>query len=188
MCTVSRAAVAAAISELVAAHPRLAADPSPHPALAGCEEVVWSELPGCTDGVPALLYGLVDRDAAEAAGRVLGGLVMAGPMRISAAMPAILPYLLRLAADPEVPDRGRHFDLVLVAAALSEPVDPGNPWDLAVSGPEEEHPERALCRTAFQADAAWVRRLLADDRLPEGEPLLQEERDSLLRAAGLGPT
>ncbi|WP_223838016.1 hypothetical protein [Streptomyces venezuelae] len=140
----------------------------------GCEEVVWSELPGCTDGVPALLYGLVDPDTAEVAGRALSLLVMAGPMQISAAMPAVVPYLLRLAADPEVPRRGLHFDLVLVAAALSEPVDPGEP-------------ERARCRAAFEADAVWVRRLLADDQLPEGEPLRQDERDSLLRAAGLGP-
>ncbi|MFK0256275.1 hypothetical protein [Streptomyces sp. NPDC090445] len=187
MCTVSRAAVEAAIADLTAAYPHLAVDPSPHPALAGCEEVVWSELPGCPDGVPALLYGLVDPEAAEVAGRTLSRLVMAGPMHISAAMPAIVPYLLRLAADPEVPHRGKHFDLVLVAAALSEPVDPGNPRDLAINGPEEEHPERALCRTAFEADAVWVRRLLADDQLPDGEPLSPDERDLLLRAAGLSP-
>ncbi|MGW7348266.1 hypothetical protein [Streptomyces sp. NPDC054854] len=62
-------------------------------------------------------------------------------MHISGAMPSILPYLLRLAADPEVPYRGRHFDTVLVTAALPQPVDPGNPRDLAINGPEEEHPE-----------------------------------------------
>ncbi|MFB7958423.1 hypothetical protein [Streptomyces sp. NPDC056045] len=139
------------------------------------------------DGVPALLYGLVDPDAAEVAGQTLSWLVMAGPMHISAAMAAIVPYLLRLAADPEVPHRGKHFDLILVAAALSEPANPGNPRDLAINGPEEEHPERALCRKAFEVNAVWVRRLLADDQLPEGDPLLQEERDSLLRAAGLSP-
>ncbi|MFH8894366.1 hypothetical protein [Streptomyces sp. NPDC017949] len=181
----SRAAVAAAIADLISAHPHLAEAPSPHPALTGCEDVVWSELPGCTDRVPALLYGLVDPDAAEVAGRTLGWLVMAGPMHISAAMPSILPYLLRLAADPEVPYRGRHFDTVLVAAALSEPVDPGNRRDLAINGPEEEHPERAQCRSAFEANGVWVRRLLADDQLPEGEPLRQDELDSLLGAAGL---
>ncbi|MFC9589832.1 hypothetical protein ACFTUC_08565 [Streptomyces sp. NPDC056944] len=132
------------------------------------------------------MYGLVDPDAAEDAGRTLRWLVMAGPMRISAAMHAFVPYLLRLAADPEVPHRGQHFETVLVAAALSETVDPGIAWDLAVNGPEEEHPERALCRRVFEDNAAWVRRLLADDQLLEGESLIQDERDALRRAAGLG--
>ncbi|MFE9636705.1 hypothetical protein [Streptomyces sp. NPDC006463] len=186
MCKVDhQAAAAAAIAELTTAHPYLAGDPTPHPALAGCEEVAWSTLPGCTEGVPAVLYGLVDPEAAEVAGRALRWLVLAGPMRITAAMPAVVPFLLRLAADPAVPHRGKLFDVVLVAAALSEAVDPGNSWDLAISGPEEEHPERALCRAAFEANAAWVRQLLVEDQLPAGEPLHQDERASLLRAAGL---
>ncbi|MCX4539108.1 hypothetical protein [Streptomyces sp. NBC_01565] len=134
-----------------------------------------------------MLHGLVDPDAAEAAERALSWLVLAGPMRISTVMPAVLPFLLRLSADPAVPHRDRLFDLVLVAAALSEPVDPENPWGLALSGPEEEHPERALCRTAFEANAHWVRRLLSDDRLPAGEPLRGDERATLLKAAGLPP-
>ncbi len=110
---------------------------------------------------------------------------MSGQLRISSVMPAVLPFLLRLAADPSVPRRGELFDIVLVAAALSESTDPGNAWDLAVSGPEEEHPERALCRASFATDAAWVRRLLADDGLPVGSPLRDDERACLLRAAGL---
>ncbi|MFJ4691913.1 hypothetical protein [Streptomyces sp. NPDC088766] len=106
-------------------------------------------------------------------------------MSISATMPAVVPYLLRLTADPSVPRRNELFGLVLVAAALSAPTDPGNAWDLAVSGPESDHPERALCRAAFAADAAWVRRLLADDELLAGLHLDEGERASLAQAAGL---
>ncbi|MEV7388672.1 hypothetical protein [Streptomyces sp. NPDC091215] len=74
---------------------------------------------------------------------------------------------------------------MLVAAALSAPTDPGNAWALAISGPEEDHPERALCRAAFVADAAWVRRLLADDALLSGLGLDEDDRASLVQAAGL---
>ncbi|GAX54223.1 hypothetical protein [Streptomyces olivochromogenes] len=73
---------------------------------------------------------------------------------------------------------------MLVAAALSAPTEPDNAWDLAVSGPEKDHPERALCRAAFVADAAWVRRLLADDELLVGPHLDEGERASLVQAAG----
>ncbi|MER5268841.1 hypothetical protein ABTZ99_42790 [Actinosynnema sp. NPDC002837] len=131
-----------------------------------------------------LLRGLLDPDAAEEAERVLGWLVMSGPMHISAVMPAVVPFLLRLAADPSVPRRGELFGLVLVAAALSEPTDPENAAALAISGREEDHPERALCRSAFAADANWVSRLLADTSLP-GAELRDYERAYLLKAAGL---
>ncbi|MGW9496713.1 hypothetical protein ACWG5P_20370 [Streptomyces prasinus] len=182
-------AAAAAVAEtaaLVAAHPRLRQRVvAPHPALAGCDDVEWSALPGCLVDVPVVLRGLVDRDAAEMAERALGWLVMSGPMSISATMPAVVPYLLRLTADPSIPRRNELFELVLVAAALCAPTDPGNAWDLAVSGPEEDHPERALCRAAFVADAAWVRRLLADGELTAALHLDDAERASLLKAAGL---
>ncbi|MFD9407127.1 hypothetical protein ACFWBN_08925 [Streptomyces sp. NPDC059989] len=36
----------------------------------------------------------------------------------------------------------------------------------------------------FEADAEWVRRLLSDDRLLAGESLREDERATLLRAAG----
>ncbi|MFE6839088.1 hypothetical protein ACFVFI_30160 [Streptomyces sp. NPDC057705] len=179
------AAAAAAIAALTEAYPHLAQGPASHPALAGCEEVDWTVIPGCPKGVPVVLRGLVDPRAAEEASRALSWLVMSGPLRISTVMPAVVPFLLRLAADPSVPLRGELFDLVLMAAALSEPADPGSPWDLAISGPEEDHPERALCRASFAADAAWVRRLLADEGLPVDSPLSDDERARLLGAAGL---
>lgn len=185
MCEVDHEAAVAAVAELTAAYPHLVREPARHLALVGCEDVAWSAIPGCPEDVPVVLRGLLDPDTAEEAERALSLLVMSGPMRISAVMPAVVPFLLRLAADPSVPRRGRLFDVVLVAAALSEPTDPDNAAALAMSGREEDHPERALCRAAFAADAEWVRRLPADDGLPEGAELRDYERDYLVEAAGL---
>jgi hypothetical protein len=179
------AAAVTATAALTAAYPHLRYEASPHPALEGCEDVEWLSIPGCPVDVPVVLRGLLDPDAAEMAERALDWLVMSGPMAISATMPAVVPYLLRLTADPSIPRRNELFGLVLVAAALSAPTDPDNAWDLAVSGPEKDHPERALCRAAFVADAAWVRRLLADDELLAGLHLDELERASLVQAAGL---
>lgn len=117
--------------------------------------------------------------------RALVWLVMSGPMSISAVMPAVVPYLLRLTADPSTPRRDQLFELLLVAAALSAPTDPDNARDLAISGPERDHPQRALCRAAFVADAAWVQRLLADDELFADPDLNDDDRASLVEAAGL---
>ncbi|MFJ3211840.1 hypothetical protein [Streptomyces flaveolus] len=186
MCKVDHeAAAVAATAALTAAHPHLRHAASSHPALEGCEDVEWSALPGCPVDVPFVLRGLLDPDAAEMAERALDWLVMSGPMSISAVMPMVLPYLLRLTADPSIPRRDELFGLVLVAAALSAPTDPDNAWDMAVGGLETDHPERALCRAAFGADAAWVRRLLADDELLAGLHLGEDERVSLVQAAGL---
>ncbi|MEU8654882.1 hypothetical protein [Streptomyces sp. NPDC048737] len=186
MCKVDhRAAAVAATAALAAAHPHLGDGASPHPALAGCEDVDWSSVTGFPVDVPVVLRGLLDADAAEMAERALDWLVMSGPLSISATMPAVVPYLLRLAADPSTPRRNELFGLLLVAAALSAPARPDGTGGLTVGGPEEEHPERALCRAAFVADAAWVRRLLADGRLPADLQLGDDERASLLQAAGL---
>ncbi|MYS87724.1 hypothetical protein [Embleya scabrispora] len=186
MCEVDHeAAAVAAVARLVAAHPHLAQGPCSHPALAGCEDVVWTAIPGCPEGVPVVLRGLLDPEAAEETERALGWVVMSGPLNIGMAMAAVLPFLLRLAADPEVPRRDELFDLVLVAAALSEPTDPDNAWALAIGGREEDHPERALCRAAFVTDAAWVRRLLDDDALLASASLRDDDHASLRAAAGL---
>ncbi|MGW1996546.1 hypothetical protein [Embleya sp. NPDC001921] len=186
MCEVDHeAAAVAAIAKLVAAYPHLAQGPCSHPALAGCEDVVWSAIPDCPMDIPVVLRGLLDPDAAEEAERALGWVVMSGPLSISTAMAAVLPFLLRLAADPEAPRRDELFVLVLVAAACSEPTDPDNAYALAISGREEDHPERALCRTVFATDATWVRRLLDDDTLLSSAPLRDDERTCLRTAAGL---
>ncbi|MGW5233784.1 hypothetical protein ACWEQU_16200 [Streptomyces nodosus] len=179
------AAAVSATAALTAAYPHLRQEAFPHPALEGCEDVEWSSIPGCPVDVPVVLRGLLDPDAAEMAEQALDWLVMSGPMSISATMPAVVPYLLRLTADPSVPRRNELFGLVLIAAALSAPTDPDNAWDLAVGGPENDHPERALCRAAFVADVAWVRRLLADDELLAGLQLSEDDRTSLAQAAGL---
>ncbi len=186
MCKVDHEASAvAATAALTAAHPHLRQGPSAHPALQGCEDVKWSSIPGCQVDVPVVLRGLLDPEAAETAERALDWLVMSGPLSISAVMPAVVPYLLRLAADPSIPRRNELVGLLLVAAALSAPTDPDNAWDLAVSGPEKDHPERAQCRAAFAADAAWVQRLLADDELRADPYLDDEDRASFAQAAGL---
>jgi hypothetical protein len=179
------AAAVTATAALTAAYPHLRKEASPHPALEGCEDVQWSSIPGCSVDVPVILRGLLDPEAAEMAERALDWLVMSGPMSISATMPAFVPYLLRLTADPSTPRRNELFGLVLVAAALSAPTDPDSAWDLAVNGPENDHPERALCRAAFVADAAWVQRLLADDELLASLHLNKDDRASLVQAAGL---
>ncbi|SEF13774.1 hypothetical protein [Streptomyces sp. Ag109_O5-10] len=75
--------------------------------------------------------------------------------------------------------------ILLVAAALSAPTDPGNAWHLAIGGLEQDHPERARCRAAFAAGAVWVRRLPADEELPAGAGLDADDRQSLADAAGL---
>ncbi|MFJ8743636.1 hypothetical protein ACIRL2_30190 [Embleya sp. NPDC127516] len=174
-----------AIAKLVAAYPHLTQGPCSHLALAGCQDVVWSTIPGCPENVPVVLRGLLDPDAAEEAERALGWVVMSGPLSMSRAMPAVLPFLLRLAADPEAPRRDELFGLVVVAAALCEPTDPDNARAVAIDGREEDHPERALCRAAFVTDATWVRRLLDDDTLLTSAPLHDDERAHLHTAAGL---
>ncbi|MER6538086.1 hypothetical protein ACWDE0_35315 [Streptomyces sp. 900105755] len=179
------AAAVAATAALTAAHPHLKRVAAPHPALEGCDDVEWASVPGCPVDVPAVLRGLLDPDAAESAERVLVRVVMSGPMSVSAAMPAVVPHLLRLTADPSVPRRAELLVILLVAAALSAPTDPGNAWHLAIGGLEQDHPERARCRAAFAAGAVWVRRLLADEELLAGAGLDADDRQSLADAAGL---
>ncbi|WP_326568928.1 hypothetical protein VSH64_45485 [Amycolatopsis rhabdoformis] len=147
--------------------------------------MAWSAIPGCPAEVPVVLRGLLDPDAAEKAERALGFLVMSAPMHLSSVMPMVVPFLLRLAADPSVPRRGELFGVVLVAAVLSEPTDPDNPAALAISGREEDHPERSRCRSAFAANANWVRRLLADPSLRARTEPLDDDRAGLRKAAGL---
>ncbi|MER6225549.1 hypothetical protein ABT189_34215 [Streptomyces sp900105755] len=186
MCKVDHeAAAVAATTALAAAHPHLEQTTAPHPALAGYEDVEWASVTGCPADVPVVLRGLLDPDAAESAERALDWVVMSGPMSISAAMPAVVPYLLRLTADPSVPRRKELLGILLVAAALSAPTDPGNARRLAIGGREQDHPERALCRAAFAADAVWVRRLLADEELLAAAGLDADDRESLVEAAGL---
>ena len=116
MCVVDAAAKEAAVARFLQEHPQAGQADSEHPALWGCAEVAWSEIPGCPAGIPSLFYGLLDQVAAPEAARVLTNVLMGGVFHLSAAMPAALPFLLRLAADPDVPVRSGLFDLVVVTA------------------------------------------------------------------------
>ncbi|MGW9211367.1 hypothetical protein ACWGR4_30880 [Embleya sp. NPDC055664] len=48
--------------------------------------------------------------------------------------------------------------------------------DPAIGCPEEDHPERGLCRAAFVTHRSWVRRLLDDSTLPAHAPPHDDER------------
>ncbi|MGP3634423.1 hypothetical protein ACTU45_13805 [Streptomyces sp. 24-1644] len=152
---------------------------SGHPALRGCEEVAWSANPGCPAGIPVLLHGLLDTASAPEATRVLTNVLMDGVFRLSSAMPAALPFLLRLAAEPQVPARSGLMDLLVVAAELSEPVDADNERAVMLLGRDSDHPERERCRAVFAEYAD----LLAG--LPD-ELISAADRAALQQAAGRG--
>ncbi|MFE1444637.1 hypothetical protein [Streptomyces sp. NPDC058739] len=156
-----------------------------HPALRGCEEVRWGDIPGCPSDVPAVLHGLFDPAAAPDAARVLTNVVVAGVFRLGEAMPDALPFVLRLAVDPGAPARARLLDLVLVAAELCRPVDPGNPREVLLLGHEADRPERARCRAVFREEAALVRALLDDPTA--WEPADDEDRAVLQELVGGAP-
>ncbi|WP_329189125.1 hypothetical protein [Actinacidiphila glaucinigra] len=81
---------------------------------------------------------------------------MDGVFRRGAAIPAALPFVIRLAVCPEVPVRSGLTGLVVVAAELAEPVDPENEHAVRLRGLDADHPERALCRAVLAAHAALV--------------------------------
>ncbi|MFI6515653.1 hypothetical protein ACIBF1_08860 [Spirillospora sp. NPDC050679] len=87
--------------------------------------------------MPVLLRGLLDEVAGPEALRVLRNVSVNGVLHISAAMPAILPFLIRLASVPDIALRTSLPDLLVIAAALSSPVDP-----------DDEHGTPLLGRTA----------------------------------------
>ncbi|MET9734391.1 hypothetical protein ABZZ79_28275 [Streptomyces sp. NPDC006458] len=156
-----------------------------HPALRGCEDVPWGDIPGCPADIPAVLHGLLDPAAAPDAARVLTNVLVAGLFHLGEAMPYALPFVLRLAVEPRALERARLLDLVLVAAELCRSVDPDNPREVLLLGHEADHPERARCRTVFREQAALVRALL-DDPSVAREPADAEDRALLEEVAGGG--
>ncbi|MFE6406482.1 hypothetical protein ACFVOR_06060 [Streptomyces sp. NPDC057837] len=182
MCRIDAAAKDAAVARLLREFPAAGEAGRDHPALSGCDSVAWSEFDGCPARIPELLRGLLDRTAATEAERVLCTVLMDGVFRMGPAMPAALPYLIRLTADPEVPVRSALLELLLVVAELSHPVDEGDERAVRLLGSDRDHPERARCRAVF-ADHADLLRALLDDGTPLAEPLRPDERESLLRAA-----
>lgn len=180
MCVLDLAAKEAEVARYLLAHPRAEEAGIGHPALGGCDEVAWSDIPGCPAEIPAVLRGLLHQEAAPEAARVLTNVLMDSVFSLGAAMPAALPFLLRLAADLRAPVRERRLDILLVAAELALPVDAGDERAVRLFGGDDEHPERAQCRAVFAEHAE----LLAT--LPD-ELVGPDDRASLLRAAGMVP-
>lgn len=181
MCVVDAAAKEAAVAQFLREHPQLERAACQHPALLGCDDAGWSRIPGCPAGIPALLRGLLDEAAGPEALRVLGNVLMNGVLHVSAAMSAALPFLIRLAAAPDVAVRPGLVDLLVVAAELSRPVDAGDEHQVLLLGRDGDHPERAWCRAAFAAHAPALRALLAEESLPGGL-ISADDRERLLDA------
>ncbi|MFH9709461.1 hypothetical protein ACH4MW_32075 [Streptomyces luteogriseus] len=182
MCRITAADREAAVSRFLQEFPHPPQPGRDHPALRGCDDIAWADFPGCPAGVAALLRGLLDPASASEAERVLCNVLMDGVFRLGPAMPAALPFLLRLAADPAVPVRTELVEVLLVVAELSRPVDGGGEQAIRFLGSDRDRPERALCRAVFAEHADLVRGLLEDRTLPDGF-IPPEERASLLKAA-----
>ncbi|WP_141698385.1 hypothetical protein [Streptomyces lushanensis] len=167
----------AAIARFLHEYPQAADAGRGHPALHGCEEVRWSEFSGCPAAIPILLYGLLDQAAAAEAQRVLTN-TMFSIAEMNPAMPEVLPFLLRLAGDPQVPERSGLLDRLVTVADYSEPIDSGNEAMTLWFGNDNDHPERVQCRDVFEQHASVVA------MLPEGL-ITPDSRAKLRQAAGL---
>jgi hypothetical protein len=172
----------AAVARFLREHPQIERAAYDHPALLGCADVDWSKIPGCPAGIPVLLRGLLDEVAGPEALPVLGNVLMNSVFHVSAAMPAALPFLIRLAAVPDIAVRPGLVDLLVVAAELSPPVDADDERQVLLFGKDCDHPEREWCRAAFAAHAFALRALLEDESLPDGV-ISADDRECLLKAA-----
>ncbi|MEW1638122.1 hypothetical protein AB0469_29175 [Streptomyces sp. NPDC093801] len=176
------AAKEAAVARFVREHPQAGRAEHDHPALAGCADADWSQAPGCPAGIPVLLRALLDRAAGPEALRVLDNLLMKDIFHPSAAMPTALPFLIRLAALPDLAVRPDVVVLLAVVAELSRPVEADGEGRAGLFGNDRDHPEREQCRAAFAAHAPELRALLDDETLPDGL-LSADDRQCLLEAA-----
>ncbi|WP_148086351.1 hypothetical protein [Micromonospora sp. HM5-17] len=156
----------AEVSRFLQRYPQTDQAGDEHPALQGCSDIPWSEIPGCPAGIPALFRGLLDPAAAPEAARVLSNTLMSSPFHLSAAMPVALRFLLRLAAEPDIPARSRLLDLLLVVAELSQPVDPEDERAVLLFGADNDHPEREQCRAVLSDHASLLYMLLGDELPP----------------------
>ncbi|WP_149182987.1 hypothetical protein [Streptomyces sp. TRM49041] len=171
----------AAVARFLREHPQMERAACDHPALLGCADVDWSQIPGCPAGVPVLLRGLLDEVAGPKALPVLGNVLMNSIFHVSAVMPPALPFLIRLAAVPDLVVRPGLVDLLVVAAELSSPVDSDEERQVLLFGKDCDHPEREWCRAAFAAHASALRALLEDENLPDGL-IGADDRKCLLKA------
>ncbi|MFB7374330.1 hypothetical protein ACFC0D_31350 [Streptomyces sp. NPDC056222] len=181
MCVMDAAVKEAAVARFLREHPQMERAAWDHPALLGCADVGWSQIPGCPAGIPVLLRGLLDEAAGTEALPVLENVLMNSVFHVSAVMPAALPFLIRLAAVPDIAVRPGLVGLLVVAAELSLPVDADDERQVLLFGKDCDHPERDGCRAAFAAHASALRALLDDETLPEGL-ISADDRECLLKA------
>ncbi|MFE2245492.1 hypothetical protein [Streptomyces lavendulae] len=172
------AAKEAAVARFLREYPQAGQAEGDHPALVGCADADWSQIPGCPAGIPVLLRGLLDPAAGPEALLVLGNVLMNSIFHLSAAMPTALPFLIRLAAVPDIAVRPGLVELLAHVAELSRPVEEGQ---AGLFGNECDHPERGWCRAAFARHASELRALLEDESLPDGL-LSADDRECLLQA------
>ncbi|MBB1254470.1 hypothetical protein H3146_14015 [Streptomyces sp. OF3] len=171
----------AAVVRFLREYPHVERGVCDHPALRGCTDVGWAEIPGCPAGVPFLLRGLLDDEAGPEALTVLGSVLMNSVFHVSTVMPAALPFLIRLAAVPDLAVRSGLVDLLVVAAQMSSPVDADDERQVLLFGQDCDHPERERCRAAFATYARDVLALLEDEPL-SGGLISAEDRECLLGA------
>ncbi|MFF5454719.1 hypothetical protein ACFY40_26330 [Streptomyces sp. NPDC012950] len=169
----------AAVARFLREYPRMAQAACDHPALLGCADVDRSRIPGCPAGIPALLRSLLDEEVGPAALPVLENVLMNSVFHMSAMMPAVLPFLIRLAALPDIAVRSDLIEILVVAAELSLPVDADDEDQVLLFGKDEDHPERERCRAVFAAHASALRALLEDESLPGGL-ISVDDRERLL--------
>ncbi|MGW8986790.1 hypothetical protein ACWGQ9_29580 [Streptomyces parvus] len=172
------AAKEAAIARFLDEHPQAADAGRDHPVLQGCEDVRWSDFPECPAGIPVLLRALLDRTAASEAERVLSNCLHNGITAMNVAVPTVLPFLLGLAGDPQVPVRSELLGLLVAVAQFSESVDAGDEVSVLWFGRDSDHPEREQCRAVFAEHASVVAALA-------GEVADPDHRAALRQAAGL---
>ncbi|MFJ6516049.1 hypothetical protein ACIQMO_30460 [Streptomyces sp. NPDC091406] len=172
------AAKETAIARFLDEYPQAADAGRGHPALRGCEDVRWSAFPECPAGIPMLLRSLLDREAASEAARVLGNCLHDGITAMNAAVPMVLPFLLGLAGDLQVPVRSELLGLLVAVANFSESVDARDEVSVLWFGSDDDHPEREQCRAAFTEHARVVAVLAEELASPD-------HRAALRRAAGL---
>ncbi|WP_404199935.1 hypothetical protein [Streptomyces tauricus] len=173
MCKTDLADKEAAIARYLQEYPQAADAGRGHPALNGCEEVRWSIFSECPAAIPVLLCGLLDQAAAAEAQRVLIN-IMFSVAEMNPAMPEVLPFLLRLAGDPQVPERSGLLDRLVTVADYSEPIDSGNAAMALWFGSDGDHPEREQCRAVF-AQHAHVVAMVPEELIdPDGRAKLRQ--------------
>ncbi|KAA6197420.1 hypothetical protein F2B00_36715 [Streptomyces parvus] len=112
---------------------------------------------------------------------MLENVLMNSVFHVSAVMPTALPFLIRLAAVPDIAVRPDLVGLLVIAAELSSPVDADDERQVLMFGKDSDHPERAWCRDVLAAHAPALRALL-DEGPPPGGLIGADDRDCLLRA------